>query len=87
MQYLVGNGLHQYQRWVKKYQSELGALVEELPLDSDRARGERGRLFWIGPKRTEKVLLYLPGAAASSSKVGLFHGTDLYLQVEHTCFK
>lgn len=71
---------------MKNHQPKLGALVEELPLDSDRARGERIRLFWIGPKRTEKVLLYLPGAA-SSSKVGLFNGTDLYLQAEHTCFK
>ncbi|KAJ3893558.1 Alpha/Beta hydrolase protein, partial [Lentinula edodes] len=65
VQYFVGSGLDQYQRWVKKYQPELGALVVELPLDSDddEGRGERGRLFWIGPKRTEKVLLYFPGGA------------------------
>ncbi|KAJ3856674.1 Alpha/Beta hydrolase protein [Lentinula lateritia] len=61
----VGTGLDQYQRWAKKHQPELGALVVELPLDSDddEGRGERGRLLWIGPKRTEKVLLYFPGGA------------------------
>ncbi|GAW01390.1 Meiotically up-regulated gene 180 protein [Lentinula edodes] len=64
LQYFVGSGLDQYQRWVKKYQPELGALVVELPLDfDDEGKGERGRVFWIGPKRTEKVLLYFPGGA------------------------
>ncbi|KAF8832691.1 hypothetical protein HHX47_DHR1001499 [Lentinula edodes] len=64
VQYFVGSGLDQYQRWVKKYQPEIGALVVELPLDfDDEGKGERGRVFWIGPKRTEKVLLYFPGGA------------------------
>ncbi|KAJ3861793.1 Alpha/Beta hydrolase protein [Lentinula novae-zelandiae] len=64
IQPLVGSGLDQYQLWVKKYQPELGALVDELPLGSDDGgRDERGHLFWIGPKRTEKVILYFPGGA------------------------
>ncbi|KAJ3882998.1 Alpha/Beta hydrolase protein [Lentinula edodes] len=82
MQYLVGSGLHQYQRWVKNYKPELGALVEELSLDSDRARGERGRLFWIGPKRTEKVLLYLPGGAYMFQVTEMMLKFWRYAQVE-----
>ncbi|KAJ3989604.1 Alpha/Beta hydrolase protein [Lentinula detonsa] len=61
MQHIVGSGLDQYRRWAAKYQPELGTTVEELPMDFDGGRGEQAHLFWIGPKRTEKVILYFPG--------------------------
>ncbi|KAJ3989609.1 Alpha/Beta hydrolase protein [Lentinula detonsa] len=60
-QHIVRSGLDQYRQWAAKYQPELGATVEMLPMDFDGGRGEQAHLFWIGPKRTEKVILYFPG--------------------------
>ncbi|KAJ3975164.1 Alpha/Beta hydrolase protein [Lentinula raphanica] len=60
---MVGTGLEQYRQFVSKYQPELGMTVEDLPLAYNDGRGEKAQLFWIGPRRTEKVILYFPGGA------------------------
>ncbi|KAJ4478298.1 Alpha/Beta hydrolase protein [Lentinula aciculospora] len=63
MQNFIGSGLYQYRQWAEKHEPELGMTVEELPLDIDGGRGDRGHLLWIGSKGTQKVILYFPGGA------------------------
>ncbi|KAJ3975163.1 Alpha/Beta hydrolase protein [Lentinula raphanica] len=58
---MLPTGLEEYQRFVTKYQPELGMTVDDLPLVYDGGRGEKAQLFWIGTRRTDKVVLYFPG--------------------------
>lgn len=51
LQRALGTSLDVYKHWAKK--NAQFPLVDEL--------GENGRLFWIGPKRVDRVLLYLHG--------------------------
>ncbi|KAF8651061.1 hypothetical protein AX16_004924 [Volvariella volvacea WC 439] len=46
-------GLNNYADWTKK--NDLPYTVDEI--------GEDARLFWVGPKRTDKVILYFHGGA------------------------
>lgn len=51
LQYALGTTRGTYEKWAK--QSGLPVLVEEI--------GEGARLLWIGPKRTDKMVLYFHG--------------------------
>ncbi|TFK61074.1 alpha/beta-hydrolase [Pluteus cervinus] len=52
LQYILGSSsLRVYERWVEG--AELPFVIEEI--------GEDARLMWIGPKRTDKVILYFHG--------------------------
>jgi hypothetical protein len=51
LQYALGTTLSVYKKWVKTVKLE--PVVDEL--------GEDARLLWIGPKRTDRVLLYCHG--------------------------
>jgi len=51
LQYAFGNTLSIYQKWTKS--AKLSPVVDELEDDA--------RLLWIGPKRTDRVLLYCHG--------------------------
>jgi len=53
IQYTTGTDRHIYESWVK--QNNLPIVAEEL--------GEDAELFWIGPKRTDRVILYFHGAS------------------------
>ncbi|KAJ6554582.1 Alpha/Beta hydrolase protein [Mycena capillaripes] len=51
LQSAFGTTLGMYKKWTKK--NELPAIVDEL--------GEDARLLWIGPKRLDRVVLFLHG--------------------------
>ncbi|KIK66207.1 hypothetical protein GYMLUDRAFT_239197 [Collybiopsis luxurians FD-317 M1] len=53
IQWAAGSGVLAYQRWTK--QNKLHSVIDKL--DSS---GSSGHLLWIGPKRTDKVILYFP---------------------------
>ncbi|KIK70722.1 hypothetical protein GYMLUDRAFT_65938 [Collybiopsis luxurians FD-317 M1] len=57
-QWALGPGLHIYQQWAKRYKLD-------FTIDKLRSNLEKGdshdHLLWIGPKRTNKVVLVLPG--------------------------
>ena len=67
-QYALGTSEHVYRKWAK--QNRLPAHVEPV--------GEDARLLWIGPRRTERVVLYFHGRqilAEDDHRVNRFHGT------------
>lgn len=51
LQFVFGTTLQVYKRWVK--QNGLPPLVEEI--------GDDARLLWVGPKRTDRVIVYFHG--------------------------
>ncbi|KAJ4480639.1 Alpha/Beta hydrolase protein [Lentinula edodes] len=53
LQYFLGTSVGIYSEWARK---------EKLPITIDELQGE-GKLLWIGPKRTEKVILFCHGGA------------------------
>lgn len=59
-QYALGTSEHVYHKWTK--QNRLPVHVEPV--------GEDARLLWIGPRRTERVVLY-------------FHGKQILAQDHH----
>ncbi|KAF5383870.1 hypothetical protein D9757_007432 [Collybiopsis confluens] len=61
VQCILGPSLLTYQRWAKR--SKLDLIVEDLESSPDGGETRNGQLFWIGPKRTKKVILYLPPGA------------------------
>ncbi|KIK58287.1 hypothetical protein GYMLUDRAFT_75037 [Collybiopsis luxurians FD-317 M1] len=57
VQWVMGSGLDVYQKWTKQY--KMVPTVDYL----DCGEGVGTHLLWIGPKRTDKVILYCPGGA------------------------
>ncbi|GAW06976.1 alpha beta hydrolase fold protein [Lentinula edodes] len=53
LQYFLGTSVGIYSEWARK---------EKLPITIDELQGE-GKLLWIGPKKTEKVILFCHGGA------------------------
>ncbi|KAE9389424.1 alpha/beta-hydrolase [Gymnopus androsaceus JB14] len=53
LQYFMGTSVGTYSSWARK--ANLPIVIDELE--------DGGKLLWIGPKRTEKVLLYCHGGA------------------------
>ncbi|KAF8803231.1 alpha/beta-hydrolase [Phlegmacium glaucopus] len=53
LQYALGKSENTYKAWAK--QNNLPITIEELVNDTV--------LYWIGPKRTDRVVLYIPGGA------------------------
>ena len=51
IQYILGSSENIYKAWTK--QNNLPVTIERLVDDSV--------LYWIGPKRTDRVILYIPG--------------------------
>ncbi|KAJ3795902.1 Alpha/Beta hydrolase protein [Lentinula aff. detonsa] len=62
------SGLDNYQRWTKGCSPKFGPVVDELDIIEGRIEGREAssiscQLLWVGPKRTEKVILHFPGGA------------------------
>jgi len=72
LQYVLGSSLHVYQTWTK--QNKLPSTVDEL--------GDDSRLLWIGPKRTERVILYFHGGGFHLSPQECALSFWRHLQVE-----
>ncbi|EAU87388.2 hypothetical protein CC1G_02147 [Coprinopsis cinerea okayama7 len=53
LQYLSGTSPSVYASWARRH--GFPAVIEDLRHDA--------RLYWLGPKRTDKVILYIPGGA------------------------
>ncbi|KAF8626654.1 hypothetical protein AX15_004745 [Amanita polypyramis BW_CC] len=53
LQYVIGTTDQVYRSWAEK--SNVPVVVEEL--------GEGAKLYWLGPKRPDRVILYLHGGA------------------------
>lgn len=51
LQCFLGTSVGVYSGWARK--AKLPIIIDEL--------GDGGKLLWIGPKRTEKMLLYCHG--------------------------
>ncbi len=57
LQKLLGTSTAVYTSWAK--QNKLDSVIEQL--------GDTGgKLFWIGPKRTDRVILYVHGKTTAS---------------------
>ncbi|KIK66636.1 hypothetical protein GYMLUDRAFT_238888 [Collybiopsis luxurians FD-317 M1] len=59
-QWALGPGPHVYQQWAKGY--KLDCTIDKLHSDLEEDKS-KGHLLWIGPKRTDKVVLVIPGGA------------------------
>ncbi|KAF5383876.1 hypothetical protein D9757_007434 [Collybiopsis confluens] len=58
IQWASGRGHIAYQLWTKR--CKLEPVVDTLQSDSERGDSQNSHLLWIGPRRTDKVILYLP---------------------------
>ncbi|KAF7297252.1 Abhydrolase-3 domain-containing protein [Mycena indigotica] len=74
LQCILGTDQHIYQTWTKA--NKLPSTVDEL--------GDDARLFWIGPKRTERVVLFLHGGGfllpTSEHSISFWRYTQLELE-------
>ncbi|KAJ7630080.1 Alpha/Beta hydrolase protein [Mycena polygramma] len=72
LQSALGTTLGMYQQWTKK--NKLPAIVDEL--------GEDARLLWIGPKRLDRVVLFLHGGGFVLPAAGFTVSFWRYVQLE-----
>ncbi|KAK0461717.1 Alpha/Beta hydrolase protein [Desarmillaria tabescens] len=73
LQYLSGQAVNVYARWT--FLRGLPSTIDELP--------EKGTYFlWVGPKRLDRVLLYIPGGGYVLPPFDSFFAFCRYVQLE-----
>ncbi|KAK7445756.1 hypothetical protein VKT23_014752 [Stygiomarasmius scandens] len=59
IQYMMGTSIQIYKDWAHAH--DLPVTIEEISTGSDASK--KARVFWIGPKKLNRVILYLHGGA------------------------
>ncbi|KAJ3721696.1 Alpha/Beta hydrolase protein [Lentinula raphanica] len=60
------SGLNVYHQWIKGRSPDLVSVVDELYVSVNEGKDGSSndcQLLWVGPKRTDKVILHFPGGA------------------------
>lgn len=73
LQYLSGRAVNVYARWV---------FLRGLPSTIDKIPETGARLLWLGPKRLDKILLYIPGGGYVLPPLDSFFSFWRYVQLE-----